>query len=207
MAATTHKMTDGNFLLSQVEAAALAGVTVSTLTNWDKEANPPPRAPNKAYPAKEFGEWMRKHQVRKRGRGFGEHYPFAPEGWGQICAVPAPKMPGLPGVVIQPTAQGESKTDTEIRLNIARAEKVEMENLVAAGQLVPVADIESALSQMIVRVKNRLLRLPVALATLVLGDDDVYSIQGKLKDGIYDALSEVSVDWKSTGTENDSETD
>jgi predicted DNA-binding transcriptional regulator AlpA len=207
MVATTHKFEDGNFLLSQREAAVLAGVTAVTLYNWDQEENPPPRTPTGAYPAREFGEWMRKRQITKRGRGFGENYPFAPEGWrpGHATAKPI-RLPGLPGL---PEPQADTtKTDTEIRVNTARAEKLEMENMVAAGQLVPVADVETGLSQMIVRVKNRLLRLPVALAALVLGDDDVYSIQSKLKDGIYDALSEVSVDWKSAGAENDpTETD
>ena len=202
MAATTHKMLDGNFLLSQIEAAALAGVTVITLFNWGNEPDPPPRAPNGAYPAREFGDWMRKHQTRKRGRGAGENYPFAPEGWRPATSKTPMKLPGLP----VPEPAGDSKVDTEIRLNIARAEKVEMENMVAAGQLVPAADIESALGEMIVRVKNRLMRLPTALAALVLGDDDVYSIQGKLKDGINDALSEVSVDWKSVRAQDDSET-
>jgi hypothetical protein len=89
------------------------------------------------------------------------------------------------------------KNEVEIRLKEAQALKIEMENQVTAGTLVPVAEIEPALGEMVTKVKNRLNKLPVALAPLVLGDDDLYSIQQKLRDGVNDALSEVSVDWKS----------
>ena len=181
---SSHKIVNGTFPLTQLEAACLAGVESATLINWGRQENPPPRNTDGSYDARQFGEWMRKHQTRKRGPGRFDNYPFAPD--------PVPKMPE-PGLGIGPATD---KNTVEIRLKTAQAEKVEMENKVTAGQLIPVDEIEPALGDMITRVKSRLLKLPVALSPLVLGDDDLYSIQQKLRDGVNDALSEVSVDWK-----------
>ncbi len=184
---SSHVIKNRSFPLTQDEAACLANVDPITLGRWGAEDNPPPRDPDGSYPAKEFGIWMMKYQTRKRGPGSVENYPYAP----------APKMV-MP--LTQPPAtltDRQSKQFEEIRRTAAQADKLEMENKVAAGQLIPIEEIEPALSEMVARVRNRFLKLPVALATLVLGDNDVYSVEQKLRDGVRDALSEVSVDWKS----------
>lgn len=172
--------------MSQQEAACLANVEPATLARWGTEDNPPPRDPDGTYPARAFGMWMMKFQTRKRGGSTGDVFPFAPEPRPVKLAMPDPFKP-----------RSTDKNEVEIRLKEAQALKIEMENQVTAGTLVPVAEIEPALGEMVTKVKNRLNKLPVALAPLVLGDDDLYSIQQKLRDGVNDALSEVSVDWKS----------
>lgn len=193
---SAHTIRNKSFPLTQIEAAVLANVEPTTLAKWGGDENPPPRDPGGTYPAREFGMWMMKHQTRKRGQGSIDHYPYAP--------VPILKMPDPAKLTIRSPGGLETKAEAEQRRTSAQADKFEMENAVMAGTLVPVDQIETALANMIVNVKNRLLKLPVALAPLVLGDDDMYSIQQKLMDGVRDALSEVSVDWKS-GVSDDAE--
>lgn len=185
---SSHTILNKTFPLSQQEAAILANVEPTTIARWGQEDNPPPRDPDGSYPARAFGMWMMKYQTKKRGAGPVDHYPFAPEPRPVKITMPEP---------FAPRGRSTDKNEVEIRLKEAQALKIEMENQVTAGTLVPVAEIEPALGEMVTKVKNRLNKLPVALAPLVLGDDDLYSIQQKLRDGVNDALSEVSVDWKS----------
>lgn len=196
---SSHIIRNRSFPLTQDEASCLANVDPITIGRWGSDDNPPPRDPDGSYPAKEFGMWMMKHQTRKRGPGSVEKYPYAPE---QKLL-----MPGMPGTHLsKPPTEAQTKLSEEIRRTAAQADKIEMENREMAGHLIPIEEIEPALAEMVTRVKNRLLKLPVALATLVLGDNDVYSVEQKLRDGVRDALSEVSVDWKSgvaAGVEQD----
>ena len=178
-----------SFPLNQKEAAILSNVDPATLARWATEENPPPRDPDGSYPAREFGMWMMKHQTQKRGPGTGDPRPYAPQ---TMLKMPDPSAPG----------RSTDKNEVEIRLKEAQSVKIEMANAVMAGTLIPIEEIEPALAEMVVTVKNRLLKLPVALAPLVLGDDDMYSIQQKLMDGVRDALSEVSVDWKAGATDH-----
>lgn len=189
---STRIVLNKSFPLSQVEAAMLSNVEPETLTRWAREENPPPRDPDGTYPAREYGLWMMKVQSVRRGPGRGDNRPFAPI---NPVTIQKPSDP-----------ENENKLEAETRKTIAQADKLEMENAVAAGLLIPAAEIEPALGEMVSKVRNRMLKLPVALAPLVLGDDDLYSIQQKLRDGVNDALSEVSVDWKS-GVSDDVEQD
>jgi hypothetical protein len=184
---STRVIKNRSFPLNQKEAAMLSNVDPATLARWSTEDNPPPRDPDGSYPAREFGMWMMKYQTQKRGSGLHDPRPFAPA---VILKMPDPRTVTMRG-------KSTDKNEVEIRLKEAQALKVEMENATTAANLIPIEQIEPALANMVVTVKNRLLKLPVALAPLVLGDDDMYSIQQKLMDGVRDALSEVSVDWKS----------
>lgn len=168
----------------------LANVDPITLIKWDREENPPPREPDGKYSARDFGMWMMKYQTQKRGPGRVDNYPYAP---------PPKVSMSMPDPF--KAAKDESKNEVEIRLKQAQAAKIEMENQMTAKTLIPVADIEHALAETISRVRSRFLKLPVALSPLILGDVDVYSIQQKLRDGVNDALAEMSVDWRSSGVE------
>lgn len=190
---SAHPILNKSFPLSQQEAACLANVDTTTLLRWGREENPPPRDPDGSYPARAFGMWMMKYQTKKRGPGPVDVFPFAPEPRPVKFTMPEP---------FAPRNKSTDKNEVEIRLKEAQALKIEMENQATAATLIPVAEIEPALGEMVMKVKNRLNKLPVALAPLVLGDDDLYSIQQKLRDGVNDALSEVSVDWKSGIADN-----
>jgi phage terminase Nu1 subunit (DNA packaging protein) len=185
-----------SFPLTQIEAAIIANVEPTTIARWGGEENPPPRDPDGSYPARDFGMWMMKYQTRKRGPGSVDNFPFAPD------PVKKLRMPTLDDLKAIPLPGQETKEEAERRRTSAQADKFEMENAVNAGKLIPVETIETALANMVSIVRNRLLKLPVALAPLVSGDDDLYSVQQKLMDGVRDALAEVSVDWKS-GVQDD----
>ena len=187
---TPHTIRNKSFDLNQLEAACLANVEPVTLGRWGNEENPPPRNPDGTYPARDFGMWMMKYQTRKRGNGPADNFPFAPE--------PRPVKLTMPDPF---RAKSTDKNEVEIRLKEAMALRIEMENQTTAARLVPISEVEPVIAEMIATAKNRLLKLPVALSPLVLGDDDLYSIQQKLRDGVNDALSELSVDWKSTSEE------
>ncbi len=176
-----EKVADAPLTLAQM--ATLCGVTVATITNWLKEDNPPKRRDGKFY-LSDAGEWIRKHQVAKEGRG---NYPYAPPGWGPYSKV-VQNDPDMP----------ENRAAAETRLKIAQANKIEMENDVAAGKLIPVDEVSDAWRTILSRVRTRLLKLPTTLAPLVFGDPDMLSVQSKLKEGVNDALSEASVDWRDT---------
>lgn len=179
---------NGDYLVTQLVAAEVCGVSIPTFQRWCREADGPRPTEDKQYSLKMLGEWCRKHQIRKPGRGkFGDNdFPYAPDGWGPLANA-APQLDS-------PSKENRSEADT--RLKVAQANKIEMELAEKAGQLIPADEVTSAWQQILVRVKTRLLKLPTTLAPLVHGDPDMYSIQRKLQDGVNDALTEASVDWR-----------
>lgn len=182
--------------LSNPQAAALLGVSTGTLNNWMNEPGSTlkRREDGKLY-ISDLGEWVRKVQVTKPASGRGRNrYPYAPPGWG-------PNRIDEDG---DPVVITEDKNSVEIRLKTAQAEKVEMENQVTAGTLIPIDKCMTAWKLILGRVRSRLLRIPSTVAPLVHGDPDVLSIQQKLKEAVYDALSEAAEDWREeTGVTED----
>lgn len=179
MAEKLEKIADAPLTLAQM--ATLCGVSSVTLSKWLHDADAPPRRDGKFY-LSDAGVWMRKVLIAKEKAG---RYPYAPDGWGPYSKV-IHDDPDLP----------ENRAAAETRLRIAQANKVEMENDVTAGKLIPVDDVSDAWRTILSRVRTRLLKLPTTLAPLVFGDPDVLSVQAKLKEGVNDALSEASVDWR-----------
>jgi hypothetical protein len=189
-----------NAMVDQATAAMFLGVDVTTLIRWGKEDNPPPRdAISKKYPVRELGEWTRKVQITRSNHGrpsdTSVSYPFAPPGWGPLT-MPMP-------VKIETGADDDyvgrhpfDKAAAEVRLKTAQAIKVERENEVEAKRLVYVEDVESAWLVILERVRRRLLQLPSATAMLVMGDSDLYSVQGKLERAVRKALTDLSENWR-----------
>lgn len=50
-------------ILTQAQAAALAGLTTRRLRQLSSEDDPPPQDLNGQYPAREFGEWLRRRHL------------------------------------------------------------------------------------------------------------------------------------------------
>jgi hypothetical protein len=191
----THKLiehTDGKLYVTPDTAAVICGTTKVTLINWRGQENPPPFNDQiKAYPLAELGVWVRTELIFKKGKGGS--YPMLPD------------LSRIPGRAIMPTGRVKpariDKNDAEIRLKTLQADKVEMELKQTAGELIPVEDVTHALSNMVMRVKTRLLRIPTAIAPLVVGLTDVYGVQKRLEDGVREALDELSEDWRDGQTE------
>jgi hypothetical protein len=178
--------TDGKLYISADAAAMMCGTTRVTMLNWRKQDNPPPYNDTiNMYPLAELGVWSRTELLFKKGKGGA--YPNLPD------------MSRIPGRGVMPTLGKPArvdKHDADIRLKTLQADKVEMELKQVAGELIPVSDVTHALTNMAMRVKTRLLRIPSALAPLVAGVADVYSIQQRLEDGVREALEELSDDWR-----------
>lgn len=178
---------DGQVLLDLKLAAELCGVTEQTLRTWTLEHNPPPRDANGKFLAREFGHWIRRHQILKTGRG-GKHV-YLP-----------------PGVVIQsmspdgglPSAKKDYNAE-RTRKEAAAADKIEMENALSRGELVRASDVEKGWSDILSRVKTRVMQVPYTCAMMVVGDNDLASVQAKIRDVVRDALLELSTDWRDSG--------
>lgn len=194
----SHKLiehTDGKLYISADTAAVMCGTTVVTLQNWRRQENPPPFNDSiKGYPLAELGVWLRTEMILKKGKGGA--YPWLPDMSRAPNRAAMPVFGSKPGRV--------DKHDAEIRLKTLQADKVEMELKQTAGELIPVEEVTHALTNMIMRVKTRLLRIPTAIAPLVVGLSDVYGVQKRLEDGVREALEELSEDWRD-GQDNQSE--
>ncbi len=192
---------NGVLVMSQHAAAEFLGITTITLIRWSKEPDAPPRTDDGWYPAKELGLWSRKVMVTKPTKAGSANpiYSYAPDGWGPKPKA-LPPVPGDAGVAIP-----EDLKAAERRYKAAQADKIEMDMAVSRGELIVAADVMHAWQMILVRVKTRLLKLPTTLAPLIVGDLDLYSVQTKLKEGVADALSEASVDWRETQEVDDNE--
>jgi hypothetical protein len=182
------KMENGKVLLNQLSATAVCGITEATMINWRKLTDrgvPPPFRDDGWVEARALGEWVRNHQITRRGKaGYG--YPFAPPGWAPISS--EPDGGGLDGP--------SDKSAVDARLKTAQAMKIERENQVAEGLLVPADQVEQVWISILAKVRTRLLKIPSSLAMVVTGDADPHSVQVKLEDAVRDALTELSEDWR-----------
>lgn len=194
MALKLIKHTDGKVYVTADVAAILCDTTTVALLNWRKQENPPPYNDEiKAFPLKDLGVWVRTELLLKKGKGGS--YPYLPD---------TSKFPGqgvMPGV--KPTTSRIDKSQAEIRLKTLQADKVEMELKQSAGELVPVEDVTKVLTDMVMRVKTRLLRIPTALTPVVFGLSDKFDVQKRLEEGVRDALEELSEDWQTCGDVDD----
>ena len=86
------------------------------------------------------------------------------------------------------------------RKNKELADKTALENEVRRGELIETDVVEAAWTDILARVRARMLRLPSAVAPLVLGEDDQIVIQETIEDMVRDALSEMSADWREDPT-------
>lgn len=179
---------NGELMVQLAHVADFCGVTVQTVRGWAKEPGWPTMTTDGYYSARAVGEFIRRVQVTKPGRGGAkDQFPYAPDGWGPR-PVATPSEPKA--------AKNEDKNEAETRLKIAQANKIELDLAVAEGKLIEVETVNTAWATLLTRVRSRLMKLPSAVAPLVVGDPNMASIQGKLKDAVYDALNEASVDWR-----------
>lgn len=204
MSTTPHhkiKVKEGDFMLPREAAAVLIGIAPETLGVWLKQPNPPPYDEvRKGFPARELGHWMRKKQTVRRG--IGQSLPYLPDG--VVISHDPPKSGGLPSA----SAPAPSKKDYNVertRKEAAAADKIEMENAVARGELVPAADVEKGWTDILSRVKTRMMQVPYTCAMVVVGDMDMASVQSKIREAVRDALMEMSGDWRDTATDDEND--
>lgn len=170
-------------------AATACNATTQTIRNWLKMKNPPPVTKDMLFPLEELGEWIRREQIYKKGRGGGFIY--------------MPDFSRFGATALPPTLEGEmqatvivTKTDAETAVKVAQAEKLNIEIAQMKGELVSARAVELALSESNSVVKTRLLSLPVALAPLVANTSDVQDARKIIEDAVIDVLTELSSSWQ-----------
>ena len=159
-------MPDPILYLNGPEAAAFMGCTNTTLQTKLKGPFPPPRTANKKYPSDQLGEWVRGEAVRKMHAQI-EKDPNKLDGQHELA-----------------------------RKNKELADKTALENEVRREQLIEVALVEMAWTDILARVKTRMLKIPSTLSTLLVGEEDQVVIQERLDETVRDALAEMSADWR-----------
>lgn len=182
---------EGEYIIPRDLACQLLSITQPTLGKWLQQSGPPPICPG-GLPATQLGHWIRKKQTLKAGqRGV---LTYMPDGV------------SLDSEIVGGGTIKKDLTTEKIRKESAQADKLEMENAVTAGDLVWAQDVAKGWADILSRVKTRMMRVPFSAAQVVVGDDDLVSIQTKIKDFVIDALNELSVDWQDTGDEDDDTT-
>jgi phage terminase Nu1 subunit (DNA packaging protein) len=78
------------------------------------------------------------------------------------------------------------------RLTKAQADKIELEVKVMQGKLLPAEEIESVWSDQVIRMRSKLLAMPVKLSVLLIGKDKQADIEQILRKEIHEALTELS---------------
>jgi len=170
----------GKIYVSQEIAAAVAGVSVATFINWKKEGKAPPiDEQTRMYDAVLLGKWAREVQKFETGKAGRQ-----PKG--------------------APDRETSTKTDEETRYKKLQADLKELELAERVGSLILYDEVSTALENMVMRVRTKMLRLPVAAAPDIVGVSSVIAVQKTLEQIVRDALDELSTDWRD-GIEKDDE--
>ena len=137
---------NGELFGNQRIASEIVGVRQTTLIDWGKGKNPPPRDPvTKQYPLKKLGEWIRSEMPFKTGAGGGHPYMI--------------DLDRLPGRITQGDLETTlDKNAEETRLKRLQADKQEIDNMERAGNLVSADDVRTAGTKSAIRIKTRFSR-------------------------------------------------
>jgi phage terminase Nu1 subunit (DNA packaging protein) len=154
--------------LTAPQAAVFAGISYARLQQLLLDDDPPPRESDKKYRSDKLGEWTRRRAV-KMHLGARKNNPVDIE-------IPDALNP----------IQERARKDKE------QADKTALENQVRRGELVEGALVASKWTEILMKVRSKLLRIPWAAAPLLLGHTDQVKIQIVLEDQIRDALSELA---------------
>ena len=192
----TIRVREGDFFLPRDAVCVLLDVEHSTLQGWMKSVDPPPyNREQKGFPARELGHWIRKRQTLRKGQGGSR--PYLPDG---VVIVDTPSVSGgLPSALPAKKDYNAERT----RKEAAQADKIEMENAVARGELVLAADVEKGWTDILSRVKTRMMQVPYTCAMVTAGMTDMTQIQEVIRGAVRDALMEMSADWRQTTSEDE----
>lgn len=172
-----------------LDAAAVAcNATTQTIRNWLRMKNPPPVTKDMLFPLEELGEWIRREQIYKKGRGGGFTYMPDFSRFGATALPPSLESENVVTIV--------TKTDAETAVKVAQAEKLNIEIAQMKGELVSARAVEMALSETNSIIKTRLLGLPVALAPLAANTSNVQEVRQIIEDAVIDVLTELSSSWQ-----------
>lgn len=84
------------------------------------------------------------------------------------------------------------KTEEEAKWTRARREKTELEVKIIKGELHRSADVERVMNHMLGAFRGKLLSLPSKIAPQLLAKTDINIVKDKLKDAVYEAMTELA---------------
>ena len=148
--------------LTGPQAASFIGVSYQQFMNYLDGEYPPPRQPNKKFRSDDLGKWLR-GKVEREILVFANTDPDFIDG-----------------------RHEKARKDKEA------ADKLALENRVRRGELVEAADVEEEWTNILMRVRSRLLSMPTALAPLVSPEDDPATIEDIISGSVREALDELS---------------
>ena len=149
--------------LTGPEAASFIGVSYQQFMNYVGQADDPvPRQPNKKFRSDDLGKWLR-GKVEREILVFANTDPDFIDG-----------------------RHEKARKDKEA------ADKLALENRVRRGELVEAGDVETEWTNILMRVRSRLLSMPTALAPLVSPEDDPAVIEDIISGSVREALDELS---------------
>ena len=183
------KVIEGSHYIDKTAAADLLGVSEQTLGNYRRRPNPPPfNEELMMYPMRELGVWMREHFMFISGKGGAHKYRdlFKKNGYVPKEDVAPVLLPGM----------ANPDEDQDTRLKRLKADKAEIELKKMTAELIPVDEIEIAMSEMLSRVKMKILSLPTSISPLISGKQNPIEIQEVIEKNVRSALEELSGDWK-----------
>lgn len=153
------------------EAAVLCGITYARIQQMMRDDDPPPREENKKFRTDKLGDWIRRRAVK------------------MAMEKPTSLSDDILGAagMLNPI-QERARKDKE------QADKTALENEVRRGELVETSVIGAKWSEILMRVRSRMLRLPWSLSPLIVGVDDVVKIQITIEEQIRDALTELATE-------------
>lgn len=188
----SSQLINGTYYVNTEVAAQLCGVAKTTIIAWRKQPNAPPYDDElKMYSMPELGDWIRDHQIYKRGKG--GKFPWKPDMSRFPGHQPTPThVTILPGM--QRRDEISPREDQDERVKRLRGDKLEMEIRERAGELVDGDEMLIVLSSMLSRVKTRLLGLPSIIAAGIVGNSNRVEVQAIIEDKMYIALDELSID-------------
>lgn len=155
------------------EAAAICGKSVTTLKSWF----------NLGCPVIERGGKSKKWRIS----------PAAVMAWREEK--------------IAQDAVGDTKNldfeEARRRKIAAEAGMAELDFSLRRGELIPIEDIANLVGEEYANVRAKLLAIPVKMAPLMLGLDDLAKARGLLEDSITEAMEELTADEQYSGYESE----
>lgn len=155
------------------EAAAICGKSVTTLKTWF----------NLGCPVIERGGKTKKWRIS----------PAAVMAWREEK--------------IAQDAVGDTKNldfeEARRRKMAAEAAMTELDLAQRRGELIPIEEIANLVGEEYANVRAKLLAIPVKMAPLMLGLDDLANARGLLEDGLTEAMEELTADEQYSGYESE----
>ena len=87
-----------------------------------------------------------------------------------------------------------SLTDERTRLAKEQADKIERENLIERGELVPVGIVVGILEKIFVAFRARIISIPGKIAPQIVGVNTIPEVKGLVEGVIFEALDEISAE-------------